>query len=379
MKEYHYGFRKKTDENVRFKCFNQQYKPATIRVNQMRMFSGCYTALITPMKKDGGIDFEGFRSLIDFQAKEAVQGVLAVGTTGESPTLDWEEHIKVIEEAREHMSGKCLVMAGTGSNSTKEAIQATQHAYNSGLRFFILVDPYYNGPSSIEIRKEYIEPIVRLFPEAQFIPYIIPGRTGTQLMPQDLAVLHSQFQNVRSVKEATANLENMKLTRKLCGGDFDILSGDDDKTYDMMVSSEIAASGVISVISNIAPGAVQKMVQHLLEQDLERASRLCEALKPLFSLVTVKTDEQSPYGRVPCKARNPLPCKTLMNVLGMPSGPLRQPLGKMTRAGLETVINQARQVYEKSPNVLRPVEEFFNVDLSRRLYEEIFWKGLYYG
>jgi len=344
----------------------------------MRMFSGCYTALITPMKKGGEIHFDGLRSLIDFQISEGVQGILAVGTTGESPTLDWNEHIQVIEGVQDRIAEKCTVIAGTGSNSTKEAIDATQQAYNSGLRCFLLVDPYYNGPSSMEIRKEYIEPIARLFPEAQFIPYIIPGRTGTQLLPQDLAVLHSQFQNVRAVKEATGNLENMRLTRKLCGDDFDILSGDDDKTYDMMTSADITASGVISVVSNIAPGAVHSMIRYLLDENMERASRLCEALRPLFSMVTVKTDEQTPFGSVPCKARNPLPCKTLMNVLGMPSGPIRQPLGKMTKASLETVLNQARQVYEKSPEILGPVEKFFNVDLSQRLYTKRFWEGLYY-
>ncbi len=170
----------------------------------------------------------------------------------------------------------------------------------------------------------------------------------------------------------------MKLTRKLCGGDFDILSGDDGKTYPMMTSPEIRACGVVSVASNVAPKAVQTMVQHLLDGDVKKATKLSKALDPLFGIVTVKTTEQTPFGPALRKARNPLPYKTLMNILGMPSGPCRQPLGKMTKKGLETVLGQARKVYENTPEILKPVEESFDVDLSQRLYEEKFWKGLFY-
>ena len=221
----------------------------------------------------------------------------------------------------------------------------------------------------MEIRREYIEPIAQQFPEIQVIPYIIPGRTGTQLYPQDLAILHQQYPNVRCVKEATGDLKNMELTRQLCGEDFDILSGDDDKTYTMMISPDIGASGVISVVSNVAPSAVVDMVHYLLDGNEEAASVIAQALQPLFSLVTVKTQEQTPYGPVTCKARNPLAYKTLMNVLGMPSGPCRQPLGKMTRAGLEVVLTNVRKVYETNPQILQPVADYFNVDLKDRLIQ----------
>ncbi|MEM2099479.1 MAG: 4-hydroxy-tetrahydrodipicolinate synthase [Candidatus Bathyarchaeia archaeon] len=345
----------------------------------MLRLSGCYTALITPMTRLGEVDYEGLRSLVEFQIKEGVSGLLAVGTTGESPTLDWNEHNKVTERMHEYANGKCLTIAGTGSNSTQEAIEATAHAYNVGITYVLLVDPYYNGPSSIEIRKEYVEPIAKRFPEIQVIPYVIPGRTGTQLLPQDIALLHQQYPNVSAVKEATGDLENMRLTRKLCGSDFSILSGDDDKTYTMMTSTDIAASGVISVVSNIAPRAVADMTRYLLSGDTVAANQLADALKPLFSIVTVKTQEQTPFGMVTCKARNPLAYKTLMNILGMPSGPCRRPLGKMTRNGLEVVLANARKVYENNPEILQPVEDFFAVDLSERLYKEKFWKDLYYA
>jgi 4-hydroxy-tetrahydrodipicolinate synthase len=257
-------------------------------------------------------------------------------------------------------------------------MRATEHAWDCGLRNFLLIDPYYNGPSSTEIRKEYIEPVAKRFPDAQIIPYVIPSRTGTQLLPQDLAILHFQLSNVRSVKEATGNLENMKLTRKLCGVDFDILSGDDDKAYAMIASTEIMASGVVSVASNVAPNAVQNMVKYALNGELDRALKLYEMLKPLFSIVTVKTNEQTSFGSMTCKARNPLPYKTLMNMLGMPSGRCRQPLGKMTRLGLQSVLEKTRYLYELNPKILRPIEEFFDVDLSERLYTEKLWNGLYY-
>ena len=345
----------------------------------MVTFSGCYTALVTPMTSNRQVDYEGLSQLIDFQIKQGVKGILAVGTTGESPTLDWHEHNQVIEKTHRYAGTRCLTIAGTGSNSTQEAIEGTEHARSLGIKCVLLVDPYYNGPSSIEIRREYVDPIARQFPEIQIIPYIIPGRTGTQLLPQDLALLSKQYSNVRCVKEATGDLKNMELTRQFCGEDFDILSGDDDKTYTMMISSDIGASGVISVVSNIVPSAVVDMVHYLLDGNEEAASVIAQALKPLFSIVTVKTQEQTPYGLVTCKARNPLACKTLMNVLGMPSGPCRQPLGKMTRAGLEVVLTNVRKVFETNPKILQPVADFFNVDLKDRLYNAKFTEGLYYA
>jgi 4-hydroxy-tetrahydrodipicolinate synthase len=345
----------------------------------MVTFGGCYTALITPMNSNRQVDYERLEELVDFQIKNGVKGLLAVGTTGESPTLDWNEHSQVIEKVHEYSSNRCLTIAGTGSNSTQEAIDGTAHAQNAGINCVLLVDPYYNGPSSMEIRREYIEPIASQFPEVQIIPYIIPGRTGTQLFPQDLAILHEHYPNVRCVKEATGDLENMELTRQVCGEDFDILSGDDDKTYTMMISPDIAASGVISVVSNIAPGAVVDMVRYVLDGNEEAASVISQALQPLFNIVTVKTQEQTPYGPVTCKARNPLACKTLMNILGMPSGPCRQPLGKMTRNGLDIVLINARKVYESNPQIFKPIADYFGVDLKDRLYNEKILEGLFYA
>ena len=295
------------------------------------MKTGCYTALITPFDSNGELDIKGLDQLISFQIKNNITGILAVGTTGESPTLKWKEHNKVVEDVAEKTSSKCFCIAGAGSNSTKESISAVNHAANAGAGAVLLVDPYYNGPSSLEIRKEYYEPIAKEFPDINIIPYIIPGRTGAKLLPQDLAILAQQYKNITWVKEATGDLDNMRHTRKCCGKDFIIMSGDDGLVFQMMTDPEIKALGVISVISNIAPKALTDMVMFLKKGEINQAEKLNNALKPLLELVTVITEEQTPFGKVQSRARNPLPLKTLMQILGLPSGALRKPLGKITK------------------------------------------------
>jgi 4-hydroxy-tetrahydrodipicolinate synthase len=341
------------------------------------MKAGCYTALATPFR-GAEVDYEGYEKLVDFQIKNGITGILAAGTTGESPVLSWGEHNKVTEVVAKKTKDKCICIAGTGSNNTKETLEGTEHAAEFGAEAALLVDPYYNGPSSLEIRMEYVAPVAKAFPDMDIIPYVIPGRTGAQLLPEDLALLFKEYPNVSTVKEATANLENMKRTRECCGPDFMILSGDDSMTFDMMVDPQIKASGVISVASNVAPKAVTKMVQLLDAGNDSEAKALAEKLDPLFNLVTVKTMEQTPYGEVSCRARNPLAYKTLMAILGMPSGGCRQPLGKMTKNGVDTVLEAVRKVQATAPEVLQPVAEFFNVDIAERLENPTQLEELYY-
>jgi len=331
------------------------------------------------MREDGSVDSAVLEKLIDFQIANNVQGVLAVGTTGESPTLLWEEHNDVIERTCRQARGRCVGIAGTGSNSTRETLDGTEHAAHVGADAVLLVDPYYNGPSSLEIRREYVEPVAREFPGLQVIPYIIPGRTGTMMQPEDLAILAGEYANVSTVKEATGDLENMAKTRRLCGDDFAILSGDDDKTVAMMKSAEIKASGVISVMSNVIPGPIQRLTELLNAGDFEAADELAAKLQPLFGIVGVTTVEESLHGPVQCKARNPVPIKTLMNILGMPAGPCRRPLGKMTRAGVEVVLQAARQAHQNDPATLAPVAEFFGVDIDARLRDESLLEKLTYA
>ena len=342
------------------------------------MNTGCYTALITPFQSDA-VNEEGLNGLIDFQIENGITGILAVGTTGESPVLSWEEHNKVVEIVAKKTRGKCSCIAGTGSNNTKEAIVATKHAVEAGADAVLLVDPYYNGPSSLEIRREYVGPIAKTIPDVQVIPYVIPGRTGAQLLPEDLALLNKEFPNVSTVKEATGNIENMKHTRRCCGSNFTILSGDDGMTYEMMTDQQVAAAGVISVASNVAPSAITHMVQLLEDGSVDKAQNLLSGIEPLFGLVTVKTMEKTPYGEVVCRARNPLAIKALMSILGMPSGGCRQPLGKMTKKGLEIVLGTARKVQSSNPEIFKPIADFFGVDIENRLSDPSIIKGLYYG
>lgn len=341
------------------------------------MIAGCFTAIVTPFKEDA-VAYEGLAKLSQFQIANGITGILAVGTTGESPVLTWDEHNRVIESVAEQTKDKCLCIAGAGSNNTKESLAGAKHAVAVGADAVLLVDPYYNGPSSLEIRKEYITPVATACPDIEIIPYVIPGRTGAQLLPADLALLFQEFDNVNTVKEATANLENMQKTRKCCGPDYTILSGDDGMTFEMMQDPLIRAAGVISVASNVVPGAVTQMVKLLEQGEPEKAQKLLTALEPLFGLVTVSTMEQTPFGEVVCRARNPLGIKTLMSILGMPAGGCRQPLGKMTQNGLNVVLEAARKVQTDSPELLQPIAEFFNVDIEERLENSANWENLCY-
>jgi 4-hydroxy-tetrahydrodipicolinate synthase len=342
------------------------------------MQAGSYTAIATPFFKDGAVDYESLEHLVDFQIKYGIAGIVAVGTTGESPVLTWQEHNKVTEVIAKRTSGKCICIAGTGSNNTAETLAGTRHAAEAGVDGVLLVDPYYNGPSSLEIRREYVAPIAAAFPNLDIIPYVIPGRTGAQLLPEDLALLFKAYPNVNTVKEATANPDNMRKTRACCGPEYMILSGDDGMTYKMMTDSQIKAAGVISVVSNVVPGAVTEMVRLLNEGNQPEAEALMRKLQPLFNLVTIKTIEKTPFGDVECRARNPLGLKALMALLGMPSGMCRQPLGKMTQNGLNVVLEATRKVYADTPEILQPVADFFNVDIGERLENPAYREGLCY-
>ena len=186
---------------------------------KLERFEGCWTAMITPFDRKGEIDFEGLEKNIRFQIEHGAN-LVPTGTTGESPTLDWREHDRVITRTAKLAKEKVFVMAGTGSNSTREALRGTKHAVEVGAQAALLVDCYYNGPSSLELRTEYYEVIARAFRKTFITPYVIPGRTGTKFEVEDLAILHRKYRNVRSVKEATGDLERMARTRTLLGRRF---------------------------------------------------------------------------------------------------------------------------------------------------------------
>jgi 4-hydroxy-tetrahydrodipicolinate synthase len=340
---------------------------------KLEKFEGCWTAMVTPFDRKGEVDYEGLEKNVQFQIENGAN-LVPTGTTGESPTLDWREHDRVITKTVKLAKDKAFVVAGTGSNSTREAMRGSKHAVEVGAQGLLLVDCYYNGPSSLEMRTQYYEVITKAFRKTFVVPYVIPGRTGTKLEVEDLAILHRKFKNMRSVKEATGDLGRMAKTRTLCGEDFDILSGDDDKTFEMMTQDDIRASGVISVMSNIVPGPVGEMVKAIQAGNMERANRLKDVLDPLFKVVTVNTMESYEGFEVSAKFRNPLGIKTMMKGLGLPSGPTRQPLGKMTPKGTETVKNALKEVYEKDREILRPLQEFYGINIEERLSNDRYWK-----
>ena len=339
-----------------------------------------WTAVITPFLYNGEVDWEGFNKNIEFQINEGIEGVVAVGTTGESPTLNWEEHNEVIEKTISICKNRAFVLAGTGSNSTKEAIENSKHAAKAGSDAVLLVDCYYNGPSSAELRDEYYSQVAKSI-DIECVPYIIPSRTGTSLAAEDLALLHYTCKNVNTVKEATGNFDNMKRIRKLCGEDFSIMSGDDGITCKMVLDNKIKANGAISVISNIAPKAVSAMIKAARWGDIKEAERLDKALSILSDVVvvTVQNPRKTPFEQdimVSDRYRNPLPIKVIMNVLGMPSGPARKPLGKMSVKGLSVLREALSYVITNNPEILMPINDFYGVDIYERINDDSIWNNL---
>jgi len=343
---------------------------------------GVWTALVTPFSTDQQVDYDALRRLIEFQVDQGVDGVLPCGTTGESPTLSWQEHDAVVEATVRSVEGRVGVLAGTGSNNTAEAIRSTKQAKEAGATAALLVDCYYNGPSSLELRTEYYERILEGVPDIPIVPYVIPGRSGCALSAADLAVLHlNDPKRVPAVKQATGDLNRMRLDRQLAGPAMSILSGDDDLTLTMMRDAEIRGAGVISVFANIAPGAFSAMVRAQVADDGEETDRLAAALAPMIKLVTcavtaVRTLPNGQSVEVTDKFRNPVSVKTMMAGLGMTSSAKRPPLGRMSAAAVAQCRDALREVHAADPGILGPIEEAFDVRIDQRLGDDARWSAL---
>jgi len=346
-------------------------------------YTSAWTALVTPFDAKFNVDWNQLERNVLFQVEEGITGVLPMGSTGESATVTHEEHSRAILKTVEYVKGGCKVIAGTGSNSTEEAIYETDKAVAAGVDCVLLVDCYYNKPSSMELRREYYGVIAEAFPDLDMIPYAIPGRSVTVIEPEDLAILQDRYRNIVGVKEATGDLERMRKTRSLVKDSFNILSGDDPMTFRMMTDPKIRSSGVISVISNVTPRAIEEYTRHILEGKVEKAQEIDEALSPLWGVIGVKTREKValPGGRtteVEYKFPNPVPVKTMMNGLGMQESPCKRPLGKLTRNGVEMVRNALKAVWDKYPEALEPIEGYYDVDIAERLEDEGVWGKLSY-
>lgn len=280
------------------------------------MFSGLATALITPMKADGSIDEEGLRQLVRFQEDRGVRALVPCGSTGESATLDHEEHLQVIrivvDEAR-----KAKVIAGTGSNSTQEAIHLSKRAQDLGADGLLSVSPYYNRPTQTGIKGHF-----KAISDAVNIPiivYNIPSRTGLNITSATMLEL-AKLPNVAGVKEASGDVN--QISRIIAGApkDFVVLSGDDAMTLPAMA---LGAKGVISVASNIVPELMLQLVSEMLDNRLDDARATHRRLMPMFSALFLET--------------NPQPVKAAASLMGLPSGPLRMPLCEMSPENLESL------------------------------------------
>jgi 4-hydroxy-tetrahydrodipicolinate synthase len=342
---------------------------------------GVHTAIATPFSADFEIDTAAFDKLVDFQVSEGVTGIVPGGTTGESPTLTWEEQGVLVKHTVARAKG-VSVLAGTGSNSTDEAVEASKTARDLGASAVLLVDCYYNGPSSLELRTEYYERVLDGVPDVTVVPYVIPGRTGCVLSAEDLAILHQRYgARVPAVKQATGDYERMRYDRALAGETLAVLSGDDDITLTMMRDDAIRAPGVISVMSNIVPGAMSRMVAAQAKGDAAAADAIAQKLAPLFAMVTcfAKDTRTLPNGRaieVTDKFRNPVPAKTMMAGLGMLSPVTRAPLGKMTHAAVAMCRDALRKVHETDASLLAPIDAAFGVSVAKRLADDGVWQAL---
>lgn len=278
-------------------------------------FAGLSVAIVTPFT-NGEVDYARLREQIDFQLAAGTKCLVPVGTTGESPTLSHDEHERVIAETIQHVAGRCKVMAGTGSNSTAEALRLTQRAAREGADASLQVAPYYNKPTQEGFYQHF-----RAVAEAVDIPlcvYNIPGRTGKNIEPETICRL-AEFRNITMVKEATGMLD--QCSQILANTDLTVLSGDDSLTLPMM---SVGAEGVISVVGNIVPSDMISLVDAFANGDTSGAMqwhhRLFRLCRDLLGLST-----------------NPIPIKAAMQILGRDTGELRLPMTPLDSQALESL------------------------------------------
>ncbi|MEI8340929.1 MAG: 4-hydroxy-tetrahydrodipicolinate synthase [Verrucomicrobiota bacterium] len=277
------------------------------------MFRGTFTALVTPFSNDR-VDEASFGRLIEFQIENGISGIVPVGTTGESPTLDHAEHMRVIELAVQSAKGRCKVIAGTGSNSTSEAIALTKDAEKAGADAALLVAPYYNKPTQEGIYRHF-----RAVADSTGLPiilYSIPGRCGIEIGVETVERLSASCQNILAIKEAGGSVERVNQLRNILPDSFGVLSGDDSLTLPFMASGGI---GVISVASNLIPREVGQLVRAYLDGDVVTARNLHYRYYSLFKDLFIEP--------------NPVPVKTALAWAGIIAKPdVRLPLCEMSEA-----------------------------------------------
>jgi 4-hydroxy-tetrahydrodipicolinate synthase len=280
-----------------------------------RTFQGSLVAMVTPFR-DGRVDEDKLRELVEFHVSHGTDGLVPCGTTGESPTLTHEEHKRVVEIVIQQARGRIPVVAGTGSNSTAEAIDMTRHAAKAGAEGALLVTPYYNKPTQHGLYEHY-RTIAQAVPDLPLIVYNIQGRTAVNLETETLARL-AQIPNIVGVKEASGSLDQMTAVILACGPEFTVLSGDDNLTLPLM---SIGGRGVISVVGNFLAREVADVTHAALEGDWKRARDLHLKVYPVCKAMFIET--------------NPIPVKEAMAMLGMIRAEWRLPMCPMAPANRE--------------------------------------------
>ena len=274
------------------------------------MFTGTYTAIVTPFK-NGQLDEAALARLVKFQIKGGVDGIVPVGTTGESPTVDCDEHIRIIELCVKFAAGKIKILAGTGANSTSEAIVLTKAAEGVGADGSLQVAPYYNKPTPEGLYQHF--KAIADNTKLPIILYSIPSRCGIEIAVPTVKRLAANCKNIIGIKEAGGNADRVSQLRAALGNEFEILSGDDSLTLPFMA---VGAQGVISVASNVAPREVATMVRACAAGDVKKALQIHRKLYPLFKDLFIAT--------------NPVPVKAALAMLGLIDEEYRLPLVQMS-------------------------------------------------
>jgi len=275
-------------------------------------FSGTYTALITPFTADGKeVDYNAFEALIEDQITAGVDGVVIAGTTGESPTLTWEENDELIKKAVEIVKKRIIVIAGTGSNCTREAVEHSRLAQDHGADALLVVAPYYNKPSQNGIYDYFAQVCSAV--QIPVVVYNIQGRCGVNIETKTLKRLADEYKNIQAVKEASGSFSQAQEVRKVLGDDFPILSGEESLTFSLLENG--CGNGVISVLSNALPKEVKQLVDAGLQKDFEQGSKQQQYLLEKIEACFLET--------------NPVPIKTLLSAQGKCQKVFRSPLVKM--------------------------------------------------
>jgi 4-hydroxy-tetrahydrodipicolinate synthase len=276
------------------------------------MFTGTYTAIVTPFK-NGQVDESAFRKLIEFQIDNGVNGIVPTGTTGEAATLEFDEHLRVIEIAVQEAAGRCQIVAGTGSNSTREAVELTQKAEQLGVDGALLASPYYNKPTQEGVYRHYRK--IAESTTLKLMLYNVPGRTAGEIGVETCARLARDCENIVSIKEAGGSAERVSALKIVLPPEFTILSGDDGLTLPFMA---VGAVGVVSVVSNVIPKQITDMVNAFLAGQAAVAQELHLRYFRLFKDLFIES--------------NPIPVKTALSLMGMIENEFRLPLCEIDKA-----------------------------------------------